>query len=202
MAALYVRALFGLLRHLGVQQQRVADAIGPNKIQVSLWAHGKRPLPRKLEQGFLTYVDAAMQARRTETAALLHHLHQWELECSAQVGTLTAQLERARARVRAYDHLDPIHVDDHDFATYAMALRQAYRSLRLLAQWRRRADVTAGRLLMPPGREEISPSAYLWAIYARYGGQRADEADEADKAVAAADEDDEGGAEAEPGRPD
>jgi hypothetical protein len=211
----YVAELLALLRALEIEQRQVASHLGASRTQVSLWANGHRPLPRKFEQPFLAYVDHVMHARLDEAWAhnhapptphllsassaetledtLLHTLHRWDLECYARSGTLTQTLERQRAILRSYDHLDPLKLDDADFAHYLTACRQAYRQLRLLAHWRRRGDLTEGRLLTPPGREEISPSQYLWAIYARYYGQHADED------VATADDEADGVSGEEPG---
>jgi predicted transcriptional regulator len=67
MQPVYVNKLFELLEFLGIEQKAVVKVLGASKTQVSLWAHGKRPIPKKQALPFIWFVsdsitDALQQA--------------------------------------------------------------------------------------------------------------------------------------------
>ena len=61
MQPIYVAKLFELLKFLEIEQRAVGKALGVSKTPISLWAHGKRPVPKAQAVPFLRYVDRAIR---------------------------------------------------------------------------------------------------------------------------------------------
>jgi hypothetical protein len=66
MQPIFVSKLFELLRYLEVPQQAVVEALGSTKTQVSLWAHGKRPVPKDFAYPLIQFVWKAMSEALAE----------------------------------------------------------------------------------------------------------------------------------------
>jgi DNA-binding transcriptional regulator YdaS (Cro superfamily) len=54
--------LFQLLKFLGVDQNTLAARLGVSHTLVSLWAHGKKPIPTRHQQAITAFVTTASQA--------------------------------------------------------------------------------------------------------------------------------------------
>jgi hypothetical protein len=192
MATVYVQELFGLLRYLNIEQQAVVTAVRSNKTQVSLWANGKRPLPKRAMPAFFAFMAQTITAGTAAAWAtpspprepptllrspapaeqweqdLLLCLHRWELECVTTGGQLSKDHEGYRATLRPYFYVDLLKLSDDEFTIYMTAFRGAYRTGRLLAHLRHRTDLTEGRVLSPPLRTDISPLDYFWRLASTY----------------------------------
>jgi hypothetical protein len=200
MGTLYVKELFGLLRSLALEQQEVGAAMGSNKTQISLWANGKRPLPKRMTLPFLEYVARAMQTSREAASAkhhephtssllgppspaeqldltLIAHLRRWELECYDRTGNLWRDHERHRNTI-AFFPIDIHKLSPDEFTRYMEAVRGLHRTGRLLAHLLERTDLTEGRSLGLPDPAGISPLEYLWRIVREYQGAQGQEEDE------------------------
>jgi transcriptional regulator with XRE-family HTH domain len=57
---IYVSKLFDVLKLLKIEQQEVCRALGASKTQVSLWAHGKRPIPKSMALPFIQFIERAI----------------------------------------------------------------------------------------------------------------------------------------------
>jgi transcriptional regulator with XRE-family HTH domain len=61
MALTYVRSLIEQLKFLGWEQKDIAKRLGVSKAAVSLWATGKRPVPKRHEAPLIRLVIEALQ---------------------------------------------------------------------------------------------------------------------------------------------
>jgi hypothetical protein len=193
--SLYVKELFALLRTLGVEQQRVVTTLGVSKTQVSLWANGHQPLPRKRLTAFQHFVEDAIAEQRAAVLAqhppsprtftllkdrtpiegfeeaVLKQLHRWDLECYAASGELAALHKRYREEARRFLHLDLTKLSADELSCYIEALRGQYRTARIYAHVLELTDLSEGRYLTPPLSPFMTPEAYLGDIIARYTGR-------------------------------
>ena len=198
MGTLYVKELFGVLRFLGIEQQQVVTAVGPNKAQVSLWAHGKRPVPKKLTGGFIHFVAEAITAKRADVwrantrpphdtllsmspaerfdADLKNHLERWALECYEALGTLQREHARHVQTQRRYQHLNPSKLTVEELNVYLAATNGVSRTLRAALRLKTGADMIDGRFLSPP--LDKTPVDYFWFIAQQF--QRGESQEEED----------------------
>jgi hypothetical protein len=65
MPPIYVGKLFDVLKFLEIEQQQICRQLGASKTQVSLWAHGKRPIPKAQAWPFIQFVWSAISAALT-----------------------------------------------------------------------------------------------------------------------------------------
>jgi hypothetical protein len=213
MAALYVRELFGLLRYLGIEQQRVADAVGPNKHQISYWAHGHRPVPKRKREAFLRFVtDAITSQRRTLEAvpppsvpatlitltpaqafdlAISRHVERWRLECQQAIGDIARTHAAAVRTQQRYQHLDPAKLTVEELEAYLRASHGVSRILRDTLRLKTGADEIGGRLLT--AQYGGTPEEEIWRIAAQATGAASQEEEPR--------EDDDVVSDGEPGRP-
>jgi transcriptional regulator with XRE-family HTH domain len=110
------RKLFALLRHLGIDQQGLAEHLGVSHTLISLWAHGKKPIPEKhrgaidtlMHETFTTlyqdlqlkvevaefvYHASAREAREEETEAMRTAMATWKTRlqaCTAALDTYSS----------------------------------------------------------------------------------------------------------------
>ena len=184
MTVFYVKELFGVLRFLGIEQQRVVAAVGPNKAQVSLWANGKRAVPKKLNAVFKHFVAEAITTARADVvrtssdvspATLLsrtpldqfdadvkHRLERWAVECYEAIGTLEREHRRHVQTQGRYQHTNPSKLTVDELTTYLEASNGVSRTLRAALRLKTGADTIDGRFLSPPF--DMKPVEYFWYI--------------------------------------
>jgi transcriptional regulator with XRE-family HTH domain len=113
----YGRALFKILRHVGISQEQVCQRLGVSKAMVSMWATGKRPIAHRNQHiGLLLRMEQEgleqtyEQGMSPEAEAIFRAQHkalwdEWQLECQ-QDYLYTEFATRCRALAR-YGTMEP-----------------------------------------------------------------------------------------------
>jgi hypothetical protein len=160
---MYVSALFTLLKSLDVEQRAVVRALRTSETQVSLWAHGKRPVPKAQARPFLLMVRrelaqiqaAADDARQhddivTGPTILTHPtpkavrremeardcVERWAWEMADHSGEVNRRVQASGRVLGDLAHQDANKLTNPDLDRYMGALTEARRNLRVIASRR------------------------------------------------------------------
>jgi hypothetical protein len=166
MQPVYVAKLFELLEFLGIKQMDIVKAFGAAKTQVSLWAHGKRPVPKALVRPLLTMVLRALDQVQAEAeeaqrqpavttgkrqtilgapipAALDRELQvrsyveEWAWELADRSGELTRRAQSGGRIVGEVAHRDLNKASNEDLDRYLWALKEVRAAIRYVSRQRK-----------------------------------------------------------------
>jgi predicted transcriptional regulator len=152
----YVSKLFGLLRFLGIEQQEVAATLKISEAQVSYWAKGKRPLPKRHWERFEWLVaerlraaceQAETQSRPVGNTVLTRsttfrdfcdeanrHIAAWVLEIKAVQGRLNEEIDERLRIATSYLGQDKLKLARHDRDRLEGALLDVMAGLRCVQE--------------------------------------------------------------------
>jgi len=181
---IYVSKLFDLLKFLDIEQQAVVRELGASKTQVSLWAHGIRPIAKHFAAPFVRFlalhlterlVTEKAQSRPRGTTVLtggttydtwafqaMSLLAAWHTELLGKSGALEESLRQ---------HVQQLHADVaqgvrkrpvNEFHEIVQRAKEIVRELRFLSYLDHRPE---DRLMKQPlGPDDIDQAEYLFRL--------------------------------------
>jgi transcriptional regulator with XRE-family HTH domain len=100
---IYVQRLIEMARSLGVDQREIAKRLQIPDSSLSLWATGKRPIPRRHLPAFMALISELIRAHdATHRAHLNHYLEAWNIELHVHAGAVSADAQRKFEVLRSF----------------------------------------------------------------------------------------------------
>jgi transcriptional regulator with XRE-family HTH domain len=132
---MFVSGLMRLLKALDIEQQAVAEALGSTETQVSLWAHDKRPVPRRQERAFLRFVREQLRTVPEErTLDVYQFLCSWEEEQAHRQGMLLRELTRHLEALSRLHGKDPSTWEPREWVRAGLTIRGLSRAFQTIAR--------------------------------------------------------------------